>query len=145
MTTAPTRVPAEAPDHLTDIVVVPGERAEAARNVPNTMALFATHFPRFPILPGVLVLQAAADVAALAAPEFPWGWRLAEAARVRWRQPVRPGDRMLIRAEVVAEEGDALHCKALVEVASRTVADVRRLTLVRRGLPAADTAPKEYR
>ncbi len=134
----PTALPVVHPDHFTDVVVTPGVRAEAARNVPNTLALFSTHFPRFPILPGVLLLQAAADVAALAAPVSPGGQRLARATRVRWRTPVRPGDRMVISAELVREEGDELHFRAQVQVDGSAVADIRQLTLVRRGLPSGE-------
>ncbi|GAA3377490.1 hydroxymyristoyl-ACP dehydratase [Streptomyces racemochromogenes] len=133
---------------LLDPEVLPGERARAVRNVPNTLDLFATHFPRFPILPGVLLLASAADVAALAAPAAEYGWRPGEAARVRWRRPVRPGDQVDIVAELTGRDGDdTLHFKITATVDGRPVATVRQLTLVRR-LPAPATvgeSPKEQR
>ncbi|WP_205856543.1 3-hydroxyacyl-ACP dehydratase FabZ family protein, partial [Phytoactinopolyspora endophytica] len=75
--------------------VEPGRTARAIRNVPSTLPLLATHFPRFPVLPGVLILDDLAAVAALtlAAETGPVpGWRLAGAARIRYRHFVRPGD-----------------------------------------------------
>jgi 3-hydroxymyristoyl/3-hydroxydecanoyl-(acyl carrier protein) dehydratase len=42
--------------HLDEIVELGDGRARAFRNVTNTLAIFETHFPRFPVLPGVLVL-----------------------------------------------------------------------------------------
>ena len=41
---------------LDRIVRVTDDEAEAIRNVPNTLAIFDSHFPRFPVLPGVLIL-----------------------------------------------------------------------------------------
>src|SRR2546430_17140128 len=35
--------------------VEPGASASAIRNVPNTPAIFDSHFPRFHVLPGVLI------------------------------------------------------------------------------------------
>ncbi|MGE7387580.1 3-hydroxyacyl-ACP dehydratase FabZ family protein [Streptomyces sp. NPDC004126] len=133
---------------LLDPEVLPGDQARAVRNVPNTLDLFATHFPRFPILPGVLLVASAADVAALAAPAADHGWRLGEATRVRWRRPVRPGDQVAILAELTGRDGDdTLHFKIAATVDGQPVATVRQLTLVRR-LPAPATvgeSPKEQR
>ena len=41
---------------LDRIVSVRTASREAIRNVPNTLAIFDSHFPRFPVLPGVLIL-----------------------------------------------------------------------------------------
>jgi 3-hydroxyacyl-[acyl-carrier-protein] dehydratase len=83
--------------HLSD------ERAEAIRNVPSTLEVFDTHFPRFPVLPGVMILDTVAELAATLL-EHRTGskWVLAGADRVRYRHFVRPGDQLL--AEVVMTE-----------------------------------------
>jgi 3-hydroxyacyl-[acyl-carrier-protein] dehydratase len=128
----------EAPDatfaagQLLHVLAEPGVRASAVRNVPNTLPLFDTHFPRFPILPGVLLLESAFQVALLAAPAAPAGWRLGGVTRARWRRPVRPGDQVLVEVEVVGHDDDGLHLRALLSADGHTVADVRRLTLVAR-------------
>ncbi|WP_393071991.1 hypothetical protein [Streptomyces sp. LN704] len=54
-----------------------GERAVAVRNVPATLECFTAHFPRHPVLPGVLLLESLAALARTAA--GPGAWRLAGA------------------------------------------------------------------
>ncbi|MFI2619110.1 3-hydroxyacyl-ACP dehydratase FabZ family protein [Streptomyces sp. NPDC018584] len=111
--------------------VVKGERAVAARNVPGTLHVFATHFPRFPVLPGVLILDDIVRAARLAAPELPKGarWVLAEARRVRYRHFAEPGDRLEISVEVIEATASSVTFKAAVGVAGRDITTVRRLRL----------------
>ena len=81
--------------------VEPGRRATALRNVPNTLAIFDSHFPRRPVLPGVLVLGSLAELARVLLAERESGtWRLARADRVRYRHFIQPGDQMEIEVEV---------------------------------------------
>ncbi|MEU5083606.1 MULTISPECIES: 3-hydroxyacyl-ACP dehydratase FabZ family protein [Streptomyces] len=131
---------------LSDVRVRPGTAATARRDVPNTLDVFATHFPRHPLLPGVLLLATATDVALLAAPPSAYGWRLQEATRVRWRQPVRPGDQVSVHTELTGRDSeDTLHFRATATVAGEIVASVRQLTVTRR-VPQPATAadsPKE--
>lgn len=67
--------------------------------------IFADHFPGHPIMPGVLQLEAMAQVASillLRAPENQGkiGYFLS-ANNVKWRKPVLPGDTLLIEAEIL--------------------------------------------
>ncbi len=107
--------------------VEPGARASALRNVPNTLPVFETHFPRFPVLPGVMILDTLAELAALAVGGGPW--RLAAAERVRFRHYVRPGDQMRLAVEVTG--GDAMQpvLSGSVQVDDKVVATVRGLRL----------------
>ena len=116
------------------IEVEPGVRGTAVRAVPQTLAIFDHHFPRFPVLPGVLLLDDAATVAGLV---LGGGWRLAGAAGVRYRHYVRPGDRAVITAEVVSVDGADAVCRAHVSVEGRAVTTIRNLRLTR----AATTLP----
>ncbi len=107
------------------------ERAEAVRNVPSTLEVFDTHFPRFPVLPGVMILDTVAELAATLL-EHRTGsqWVLAGVDRVRYRHFVRPGDQLL--AEVVVteldESGAALRASASVDGAP--VATMRSIRMV---------------
>lgn len=133
---------------LLSVEVLPGEQASAVRGVPGTLDVFATHFPRFPILPGVLLIASAVEVAVLAAPPAEYGWRLQEATRVRWRRPVRPGDQVSFLAELTGRDGDdSVHFKITATVDGKPVATVRQLTVVRRlpGPATATESPKEQR
>lgn len=80
----------------------PGVRAVGEKLVTINEPFFQGHFPEFPIMPGVLIIEALAQtgaVAALSKPEFQG--KLAYFAgvdNVRFRKPVRPGD--VLRLEV---------------------------------------------
>jgi 3-hydroxyacyl-[acyl-carrier-protein] dehydratase len=121
--------PAPAPPAALDrvLLVQPGRRAVAVRNVGGTLALFDSHFPRFPVLPGVLLLESMAATAGLAAGDRQ-PWRLAAAQLVRFRHYVQPGDQVEITADVLAG-ADPVTCSVTAAVDGRTVATVRRLRL----------------
>src|SRR2546428_1088 len=61
----------------------PGTRASAIRNVPNTLGIFDSHFPRFPVVPGVLILGSLGALAArLLEEETGRRWRLAGGGQI---------------------------------------------------------------
>lgn len=111
--------------------VVPGRRAVAVRNIPGTLPVFATHFPRFPVLPGVLILDDIVRAARLAAPRAPAGcqWVPAEVRRVRYRHFAQPGDQLEIRVEVAEAAERSVTLKAAAAVDGRDVTTVRQLRL----------------
>lgn len=82
-----------------------GKRALGEKLVTMNEPFFQGHFPGFPIMPGVLIVEAMAQVGAVALlsmPEYqskvPFFAGLDE---VRFRQPVRPGD--ILRLEVTLD------------------------------------------
>jgi len=84
--------------------VDPGERAVAIKCVSVNEPQFQGHFPQTPIMPGVLITEAFAQTAgivALSAHEELAGATvyLLGLDKVRFRKPVRPGDRLVITAE----------------------------------------------
>ncbi|BDU07933.1 3-hydroxyacyl-ACP dehydratase FabZ family protein [Nocardia cyriacigeorgica] len=117
--------PATALDRVVD--VVPGVRAVALVNVPLTLTVFDTHFPRFPVLPGVLLLDHIGTTARLLAPP---GLHHQHAVRgVRFRHYVQPGDQIRITVEVVSTAPEVIDCRAVAEVDGRAAATVRSLRL----------------
>lgn len=110
--------------------VDPGTRGTAIRNVPNTLAIFDTHFPRFPVLPGVLIIGSMGLLAAaVLAEQGAGGWRLSGAGRVRFRHFVQPGDQLELTVEVVdASEGKAT-LKATARVDGKPVTTVGSLRM----------------
>lgn len=75
------------------------------KNVTINEPYFTGHFPGHPIMPGVLQLEAMAQVASillLRAPENQGkiGYFLS-ANNVKWRRPVLPGDTLMIEAEIL--------------------------------------------
>jgi 3-hydroxyacyl-[acyl-carrier-protein] dehydratase len=84
----------------------PGEGADGLRNVPNTLAIFDSHFPRFHVLPGVLILGSLGELAArLLEEETGTKWRLKKAEKIAYRHWAQPGDQMELSVKV-KERGD---------------------------------------
>ncbi|MFE3059463.1 3-hydroxyacyl-ACP dehydratase FabZ family protein [Nocardia sp. NPDC059239] len=119
--------PAPALADLDRIVELePGRTAAAVRNVPSTLPLFDSHFPRFPVLPGVLILGSLGVLAGLLVSETVGGsWQLTAARTVRYRHFVRPGDRMQLHVDLL-EPGV---CSGRVLVDGKRVTTVARLEL----------------
>lgn len=115
----------------------PGRSATAVRHIPQTLDVFTTHFPRFPVLPGVLILEDAVEVARIAVSTFadrPMAgrtWNLASARRLRFRHFVQPGDSMEISATVTELTDQSARCRVIIRVAGRAVADIGELALLR--------------
>lgn len=110
--------------------VRPGEEATAVRNIPNTLAVFATHFPRKPVLPGVLLLESMGVLAATVC-EGPTstGWLLSGVRGVRFRHFVGPGDQVEIHVRVTGRHERSVDLSASARVGDRTVATARTLTM----------------
>jgi 3-hydroxyacyl-[acyl-carrier-protein] dehydratase len=111
--------------------VEPGVRARAIRNVPNTLAIFDSHFPRFPVLPGVLILGSLGTLAAtlLEADGGDTRWRLAGANAVGFRHFVGPGDQMEIAVELKERSDGAALLAGDVKVDGKLVTRARRLRM----------------
>ena len=99
-----TLLPHRYPLLLVDRVVecVPGVSIVAYKNVSMNEAFFQGHFPGLPVMPGVLILEALAQAAALVAAtdmENPQDkiYLFTGLDKVRFRAPVHPGDRLDLR------------------------------------------------
>ena len=116
---------------LDRIVRVGDGEAEAIRNVPNTLAILDSHFPRFPVMPGVLILGSLGTLCTeLLEHETERRWRLAGADRVAFRHFVQPGDRMVLTVKA-RDVGDAeATLTGEVAVDGKVVTRARRLRAV---------------
>lgn len=89
--------------------VEPGKRAVGLKNVTVNEPFFTGHFPGQPIMPGVLILEAIAQVAIFMVKSLPgYAERLAMFTgidNVRFRKPVVPGDQLLIETQMVRQRG----------------------------------------
>jgi 3-hydroxyacyl-[acyl-carrier-protein] dehydratase len=118
------------------IEVVPGRTVTAIRHVPQTLEVFATHFPLFPVLPGVLILDDLVQVARLALQGVARighppvdRWELARAGRIRYRHFVQPGDSMEITVRVTGVVDGSATCQGTVRVDGRPVTIANELVL----------------
>ncbi|MEK9963773.1 MAG: 3-hydroxyacyl-ACP dehydratase FabZ [Betaproteobacteria bacterium] len=87
---------------------VAGERLVALKNVTINEPFFVGHFPDHPVMPGVLIIEAMAQAAALLAFKS-LGHGKPEGSVVyfvgidgaRFKRPVVPGDQLLIEARII--------------------------------------------
>ncbi|GGJ51345.1 3-hydroxyacyl-ACP dehydratase FabZ family protein [Streptomyces brasiliensis] len=117
----------------------PGRRAVAVRNIPHTLPCFDHHFPRFPVLPGVLLLESMAALAKAAA-GGERAWRLASVRGVRFKHFVGPGDQVHLTAEVTGGNRHTTEVRATARVGDRVVATARALALALADEPWEGTA-----
>ena len=89
--------------------VVPGERAKAIKNVTINEPFFQGHFPGFPIMPGVLIVEAMAQVGALAILSMEENkGKLALFTGIdnlRFKRQVVPGDTLTLELEITKMRG----------------------------------------
>jgi len=80
------------------------ERIVGVKNVSVNEPFFAGHFPEFPVMPGVLIIEAMAQVAGvLALSKIPGEHKVVLLAMVesaKFRKPVLPGDQLRIEMAV---------------------------------------------
>ncbi len=122
--------------HLIDRIleIEPGRRIVAVKNLSAAEEYLADHFPGFPIMPGVLMLEAMTQAGAWLirlSEDFAHSIILLKSARgVRYANFVEPGKQLILEADVVREEGRETSFKAKGTIEGSTVVS-GRLTLVR--------------
>ena len=86
-----------------------GNRIIGIKNVTMNETYFQGHFPGHPIMPGVLQLEAMAQVAGIVmlknAEDAGKIAYFMSAESVKWRKPVRPGDTLVIKVELTKSRG----------------------------------------
>lgn len=133
-------LPHRYPFLLVDRIVEIGEqKIVGVKNVTINEPFFQGHFPGEPVMPGVLILEAMGQVAAMMITQIPemkgmitYVTTIDEA---KFRRPVRPGDQLVTTAEMVRVRGRVGKVKAVGRVDSDVVASAtfgfvlsRRLT-----------------
>jgi beta-hydroxyacyl-ACP dehydratase FabZ len=99
------------------------KQIEALKNVTSNEEFFNGHFPNFPIMPGVLIVEALAQTSAL---YYLLNHDLTENNKnvffmavdnCKFRKPVVPGDTLLLQVEPLAQKGKVtkVQAKAFVE------------------------------
>lgn len=107
------------------VSLVPGASVLASRSVRPDEDYFRDHFPGFPVVPGVLLVEMMAQAAGkcLDAERRPRGKAmLAKILSASFRQWVRPGDEALVHASIGANDERYAIAECRVEVGARAVA-----------------------
>lgn len=135
------RLPHRYPMLLVDRVIemVPGKSVVAIKNVSINEPFFNGHFPHHPVMPGVLIIEALAQAAALFSFEDndfkpadkKMAYYLVGVDGARFRRPVVPGDQL--RLEVVAEKISRSICKysAKATVDGQVAAEAKIMCAIR--------------
>ena len=119
MSMIPHRYPFLLIDRITECV--PGKYSKGYKNVTANEEFFNGHFPNNPIMPGVLQIEAMAQLSAgilMTQPEYKGKLFLfAGVDGVRFKNVVRPGDKLEMEAELTKIKGPIVktHTKAFVD------------------------------
>jgi UDP-3-O-[3-hydroxymyristoyl] N-acetylglucosamine deacetylase/3-hydroxyacyl-[acyl-carrier-protein] dehydratase len=121
-------IPHRPPFLMVDrILKIDGLKIVGVKNVTINEPFFQGHFPEHPIMPGVLQLEAMAQVAGIlllkiisAASQVAY---FMAADNVKWRKPVFPGDVLVIEIELIKARGKIGKGKGVCKVADEIVSE----------------------
>jgi beta-hydroxyacyl-ACP dehydratase FabZ len=104
------------------------ERIVGIKNVTANEPFFIGHFPEFPVMPGVLIVEAMAQVAGvLVLKEIPDAKSklvlLASIEEAKFRRPVVPGDQLRIEMKVLRKKASVAKMSGLATVDGNVVAE----------------------
>lgn len=122
-------IPHRYPFLLVDriVEVEAGVRAKGIKNVTINEPFFAGHFPQYPVMPGVLIIEALAQVGAVAMLQSETlRGKLALFAGIdnaRFRGQVFPGDTLTLEVEITRLKGTIGKGQATAKIGDRLVAE----------------------
>jgi 3-hydroxyacyl-[acyl-carrier-protein] dehydratase len=116
-----------------------GKSIRALKNVTINEPFFAGHFPHRPVMPGVLMLEALAQAAALlafdamgTAPDENSVYYFAGMDGVRFKRPVGPGDQLILVVELLRMKAGVFKFKASALVGEELAVEAELTCAVRK-------------
>ena len=112
-----------------------GKRVVGLKNVSANEQFFQGHFPGAPVMPGVLIVEAMAQCAAVLClidiPErdeklFLFGG----VDKARFRRPVTPGDQLIMEINVLAKRASTIKVRGEAKVDGNLVAEAELLSVM---------------
>ncbi len=117
----PHRAPFIFVDEVLD--VQPGEAAQCRKTFSPEEPFFRGHFPGDPLVPGVILAEALAQTAGLAAGQPGKAFRLSAIKGMKFLRAVRPRDEIALAARKVAAVGGLWQFEVVARVAGQAVAE----------------------
>jgi UDP-3-O-[3-hydroxymyristoyl] N-acetylglucosamine deacetylase / 3-hydroxyacyl-[acyl-carrier-protein] dehydratase len=114
----------------------PQKRAVGLKNVTINEPFFQGHFPGHPIMPGVLIVEAMAQVGGmllmgtLGDPETKVVYFMS-LDNIKFRKPVRPGDQLRFEVDMVQVRGNVCRIKGIAKVDGVVVCEAEMAAMVR--------------
>ena len=133
-------LPHRYPFLLVDRVVeldVEGKRIRAYKNVSINEPFFQGHFPSEPVMPGVLIVEAMAQTAAVLVVATFGGQSEGKLVYfmsidgVRFRRPVVPGDRLELHVEKIQSRGNVWKFSGKAMVEGKVAAEATFAAMIR--------------
>ena len=135
------RLPHRYPFLLVDRVLEleKGKRIKALKNVTMNEQFFVGHFPHRPVMPGVMMLEALAQAAAILAfdnvgvlPDDKTLFYFAGIDGARFKRPVEPGDQLILNATLDRTKAGIVKFSANATVNGAIVVEAGLLCTMRR-------------
>lgn len=126
MALIPHRYPFLLVDRITNIVL--GKEITGIKNVTINENYFAGHFPKRPVMPGVLIIEAMAQLSAALVAKSLEGTEDKEVFFMsidesKFRKIVEPGDRLVMYSSIIQSRGFVWKFKARAEVDGKIAAE----------------------
>ena len=116
-----------------------GKRVVGLKNVTVNEPFFPGHFPHSPVMPGVLIIEALAQAAAVLAfktegtvPDENSMVYFASVDNVRFKRPVVPGDQLMLEAEIVRTIRNIWKFKAVARVEGEVATEAEFMCAIKR-------------
>ena len=116
-----------------------GVRIKAIKNVTINEPFFTGHFPHRPVMPGVLMLEALAQAAALlsfnaldAVPDDNTVYYFAGIDGARFKRPVEPGDQLILEVAVDRMKAGIFKFKARALVGEEVAVEAELMCTMRK-------------
>jgi len=133
----PHRYPFLLVDRIVELEV--GKRVVGLKNVTVNEPFFPGHFPHSPVMPGVLIIEALAQAAAVLAfktegtvPDENSMVYFASVDNVRFKRPVVPGDQLMLEAEIVRTIRNIWKFKAVARVEGEVATEAEFMCAIKR-------------
>ena len=133
-------LPHRYPFLLIDRIVAfePGERITALKSVTVNEPFFPGHFPHFHVMPGVLIVEAMAQAAAVLSlksnghkNDGKWVYYFVGIDGARFKKPVTPGDQLMLHVEQGRMARGMAKFTCVAKVADVVVAEAELLCALR--------------